>query len=125
MSRLYQCHVSTSASFLLSSGVGQPCSRPSWTRLTLRPPSGIVPWYKRPIALLQQQRCECLNSTVSRDRAINNLMRKEQGGRGFKDFLADKEDQMHLGHSWEALTSEDMKRSSQLGGLKDRTRAAT
>ena len=62
---------------------------------------------------------------MSRDRAIIDLLRMEQGGRGFMDFLADEEDQMHLGHSWEALTSEDMKRRSQHGGLKDRTWAAT
>ena len=41
------------------------------------------------------------------------------------DFLADKEDQRHLCRSWEALTGKDMKRISLLGGLKDRTRAAT
>ena len=41
------------------------------------------------------------------------------------DFLADEEDQRHLCHSWEELTGEDMKRISLLGGLKDKTRAAT
>ena len=34
------------------------------------------------------------------------------------------EDQIHMCHSWEALTGEDMKRISLLGGLKDRTLAA-
>ena len=47
----------------------------------------------------------------------------EQGGRGFMDFLADVEDQMHLCHSWEGLTGKDMKRISLLCGLKDRTLA--
>ena len=60
---------------------------------------------------------------VSRDRAIIDLLRMEQGSRGFMDFLADVEDQMHLCHSWEQLTSKDMKRISLLGGLKDRTLA--
>ena len=60
---------------------------------------------------------------VSKDRAIIDLLRMEQGSRGFKDFLADVEDQMHLCHSWESLTGEDMKRISLLGGLKDRTLA--
>ena len=41
------------------------------------------------------------------------------------DFLADKEDQRHLCHSREALTGEDMKKISLLGGLKDRTGATT
>ena len=66
---------STWASFLFSYGAGQPCSRPSWTRLTLRPLSGLVPWYKRPIALLQQQRCECLNST--RETLARPVLRRE------------------------------------------------
>ena len=41
------------------------------------------------------------------------------------DFLADEEDQRHLSHSGEELTGEDMKRISLLGGLKDKTWAAT
>ena len=60
---------------------------------------------------------------VSRDRAIIDLLRMEQGNRTFNDFLADIEDQTHLCHSWESLTGEDMKRISLLGGLKDRTLA--
>ena len=60
---------------------------------------------------------------VSKDRAIIDLLRMEQGSRGFMDFLPDVEDQMHLCHSWETLTGEDMKRISLLGGLKDRTLA--
>jgi hypothetical protein len=39
----------------------------------------------------------------------------EQGSRGFMDFLAEVGDQMHLCHSWEQLTSKDMKRISLLG----------
>ena len=60
---------------------------------------------------------------VSRDRAIIDLLRMEQGNRTFNDFLADIEDQTHLCHSWDQLTPEDMKRISLLGGLKDRTLA--
>ena len=60
---------------------------------------------------------------VSRARAIIDLLRMEQGSRGFMDFLADIEDQMHLCHSWQQLTSEDLKRISLLGCLKDRTLA--
>ena len=37
---------------------------------------------------------------VSKDRAIIDLLRMEQGRRGFMDFLTDVEDQMHLCHSW-------------------------
>ena len=62
---------------------------------------------------------------VSKDRAIIDLLRLEQGNKSFMDFLADVEDQTHLCHNWESLTGEDMKRISLLGGLKDRTRAAT
>ena len=58
---------------------------------------------------------------VSRDRAIIDLLRMEQGNRTFNDFLADIEDQTHLCHSWDQLTPVDMKRISLLGGLKDRT----
>ena len=60
---------------------------------------------------------------VSRDRAIIDLLRIEQGSRGFMDFLADIEDQTHLCHSWQQLTGKDLKRISLLGGLKDRTLA--
>ena len=42
---------------------------------------------------------ETLLKLVSRERAIIDLLRMEQGGRGFMEFLADEEDQMHLGHS--------------------------
>ena len=52
---------------------------------------------------------------VSKDRAIIDLLRMEQGWRGFMDFLGDVEDQIHLCHSWEALMGEDMKRISLLG----------
>ena len=44
---------------------------------------------------------ETLLKVVSKDRAIIDLLRMEQGSRGFMDFLADVEDQMHLSHSWE------------------------
>ena len=60
---------------------------------------------------------------VSKDRAIIDLLRMEQGSRGFMDFLSDVEDQIHLGHNWATLTGEDMKRISLLGGLKDGTLA--
>ena len=64
---------------------------------------------------------QTLLKLVCKDRAIIDLLRMEQGSRGFMDFLADVEDQMHLCHSWGNLTGEDMKRISLLGGLKDRT----
>ena len=50
---------------------------------------------------------------VSKDRAIIDLLRMEQGSRGFMDFLADVEDQVHLCHSWESLTGKDMKRTGR------------
>ena len=66
---------------------------------------------------------QTLLKLVSKDRAIINLLRLEQGSKSFMDFLADVEDQTHLCHNWESLTGEDMKRISLLGGLKDRTLA--
>ena len=44
---------------------------------------------------------QTLLKLVSKDRAIIDLLRMEQGSRGFMDFLADVEDQMHLSQSWE------------------------
>ena len=47
----------------------------------------------------------------------------EQGSQGFMDLLGNMEDQMHLCHSGEMLTGEDLQRISLLGGLKGRTLA--
>ena len=60
---------------------------------------------------------------VSKVKAIIDLLRLEQGSKGFMDSLVEVEDQTHLCHNWESLTGEDMKRISLLGGLRDRTLA--
>ena len=61
---------------------------------------------------------------VSRDRAIIDLLRIEQGGRSFMDFLAEVEDQEYLCRTdEEPITSEDLKRMSLVAGMKDRTLA--
>ena len=59
---------------------------------------------------------QTLHKLVSKDRAIIDLLRLERDSRGFMDYLAEVEDQMHLCHNWESLTREDMKRISLLGG---------
>ena len=66
---------------------------------------------------------QTLLKLVSKDRAIIDLLRLEQGSRAFLDYLGEVEDQTHLCHNWESLTREDMKRISLLGGLRDRTLA--
>ena len=53
---------------------------------------------------------QTLLKLVSKDRAIIDLLRMEQGSQGFMDYLAEVEDQLHLCHNWESLTGEDMKR---------------
>ena len=60
---------------------------------------------------------------VSKDRAIIDLLRPEQGNKSFMDFLADMDDQTHLSNNWESLMGEDLKRITLLWGLKDRTLA--
>ena len=61
---------------------------------------------------------------VSRDRAIIELLRMEQGGRSFMDFLAEIEDQEHLCRTDELrITSDDLKRMSLIAGMNDRTLA--
>ena len=60
---------------------------------------------------------------VSRDRAIIDLLRLEQGSRSFMEFLSEVEDQTYLCQAEERLTGEDLKRISILAGLKDRTLA--
>ena len=60
---------------------------------------------------------------VSRDRAIIDLLRMEQGTRSFMEYLSEVEDQTYLCQAEERLTGEDLKRISILAGLKDRTLA--
>ena len=43
---------------------------------------------------------QTLLKLVSKDRAISDLLRLEQGSKSFMDFLADVEDQTHLYHNW-------------------------
>ena len=61
---------------------------------------------------------------VSRDRAIIDLLRMEQGSRSFMEFLSEVEDQEHLCRTEEKrITSDDLKRISLIAGIKDRTLA--
>ena len=61
---------------------------------------------------------------ISRDRAIIDLLRIEQGNRSFMDFLAVMEDQEYLCRTDEDwITGDDLKRISLIAGMKDRTLA--
>ena len=61
---------------------------------------------------------------ISRDRAITDLLRIEQGNRSFMDFLAVVEDQEYLCRTDEdRITGDDLKRISLIAGMKDRTLA--
>ena len=73
--------------------------------------------------LLQETKTTILN-LVSRDRAIIDLLRLEQGHKSFMEFLAEVEDQEYLCRTDEKrLTGNDLKRMSLIAGMKDRTLA--
>ena len=50
-----------------------------------------------------------LLKVVSRDRAVIDLFRMEQGNKGFMEFLGQVEDQTNLCSTWERLTIDDLK----------------
>ena len=61
---------------------------------------------------------------VSRDRAVIELLRMEQGTRSFMDFLSEVEDQEFLCRILEQpISSDDLKRMSLIAGMGDRTLA--
>ena len=65
-----------------------------------------------------------LLTVVSRDRAVIELLRMEQGSRNFMDFLAEVEDQEYICRVDERpITGDDLKRMSLIAGMKDRTLA--
>ena len=65
-----------------------------------------------------------LLKVVSRDRAIIDLLRMDQGNRTFMEFLSEIEDQEFLCQTEdEPLTGDDLKRISLLAGMKDRSLA--
>ena len=66
---------------------------------------------------------KCLLKLISRDRAIINLLRMEQGTRSFMEFLSEVEEQEHLTRQGGDITGEDLKRMGIMGGLKDRALA--
>ena len=72
--------------------------------------------------ILEETR-KTLLKVVSRDRAIIDLFRMEQGSRSFMDYLSEVEDQSQLCMTWEPLTGDDLKRISLLAGIKDRSLA--
>ena len=73
---------------------------------------------------IKEESKKALLKLVSRDRAIIDLLRLEQGTRSFIDFLSEVEDQEHLCRTEEMpLASADMQRMSLIAGMKDRTLA--
>ena len=73
---------------------------------------------------MMQETAKTMLKLVSRDRAIIDMLRMEQGSRSFMDFLSEVEDQEHLCRTEEErITGNDLKRMSLLAGLKDRTLA--
>ena len=73
---------------------------------------------------VKEESAKALLKMVSRDRAIIDLLRLEQGTRSFIDFLSEVEDQEHLCRTEEMpLTSDDMRRMSLIAGMRDRTLA--
>ena len=67
---------------------------------------------------------EVILRLVSRDRAVIDLLRMEQGNRSFMEYLSEVEDQEYLCRTDELrLTGDDLKRISLIAGMKDRTLA--
>ena len=67
---------------------------------------------------------KALLKLISRDRAIIDLLRMEQGTRSFMDFLCEVEDQEYICRVEEQpITGDDLKRMSLIAGMKDRTLA--
>ena len=61
---------------------------------------------------------------VSKDRALIDLLRMEQGTRNFMEFLSEVEDQEYLCRIEEQpITGDDLKRISLIAGMRDRTLA--
>ena len=84
---------------------------------------GTIP--AQPVHTYEEVKAEsktALLKLVSRDRAIIELLRMEQGGRSFMDFLAEIENQQHLCRTDELrITSDDLKRMSLIAGMNDQT----
>ena len=57
--------------------------------------------------LLEETR-KALLKAVSRDRAVIDLFRMEQGSRSFMEYLSEVEDQTNLCMTWEPLTEDDL-----------------
>ena len=61
---------------------------------------------------------------MSRDRAVMDLLRMEQGGRSFMEFISEVEEQEKLCRISEMpLTSDDLRRIALIAGMNDRTLA--
>ena len=73
---------------------------------------------------VKEESTKALLKLISRDRAIMDLLRMEQGTRSFMEFLSEVEDQEKLCRiEAQRLTGDDMKRISLIAGMKDRTLA--
>ena len=73
---------------------------------------------------VMKETTKALRKYVSRDRMLMELLRMEQGSKGFNEFLAEVEDYENLiGADEKPLDSSDLKRISLLAGMKDRTLA--
>ena len=62
---------------------------------------------------------ESLLKLVSKDQAVIDLLRMEQGSKGFMEFLSEE----HLTRQEGPITGKELKRMGILGGLRDRTLA--
>ena len=87
-------------------------------------PRGVLAQDAHTYDQIKDESKKSLLKMVSRDRAIIDLLRLEQGTRNFIDFLSEVEDQEHLCRTEEMpLNSHDMQRMSLIAGMKDRTLA--
>ena len=73
---------------------------------------------------IKEESRKALLKLISRDRAIIDLLRLEQGSKSFIEFLSEVEDQEHLCRTEEQpLNSADLQRMSLIAGMRDRTLA--
>jgi hypothetical protein len=85
---------------------------------------GVVAQAAHNYTEINEESKKAILKMVSRERAIINLLRLEQGTRTFIKFLSEVEDQEHLCRTKEqTLTSSDMQWMSLIAGMKDRSLA--
>ena len=95
-----------------------------FTAVTADPDRGIAALDAHKYNEIIDESKKSMLTLISRDRAIIDLLRIEQGNRSFMDFLAVVEDQEYLCRTDEdRITGDDLKRISLIAGMKDRTLA--